>query len=175
MSGQAVIPEAPVVWLARRKRASAHPDAPQLRQNNPTGKIPLSPSGKSALPARPVLSRQEGRIAIVTNAGGDAVDAAASARVCSQGEFSRERTTARRTNGAKTRRASLGEDGLLRTAKPCGPGARCWCQVGGGFEGPTGFIRTANSPMTVTRRIRRRGERGISRKAIARGMPECLR
>jgi hypothetical protein len=29
--------------------------------------------------------------------------------------------------------------------------------------------------VTVTRRIRRRGERGISRKAIARGMPECFR
>jgi hypothetical protein len=28
---------------------------------------------------------------------------------------------------------------------------------------------------TVTRRIRRRGERGISRKTIARGMPECFR
>jgi hypothetical protein len=42
--------------------------------------ISLSPSGKSVLPARPVLSLQEGRIAIVTNAGGDAVDAAASAR-----------------------------------------------------------------------------------------------
>src|SRR6266567_610741 len=42
--------------------------------------ILLNPSGKSALPARPVLSRQEGRIAIVTNAGEDAVDATASAR-----------------------------------------------------------------------------------------------
>jgi hypothetical protein len=29
--------------------------------------------------------------------------------------------------------------------------------------------------VTVTRRIRRRGEHGISRKAIARGMPECFR
>ena len=28
---------------------------------------------------------------------------------------------------------------------------------------------------TVTRRIRRRGERGISRKTIAQGMPDCLR
>ena len=28
---------------------------------------------------------------------------------------------------------------------------------------------------TVTRRIRRRGERAISRKAIAWGMPECFR
>jgi hypothetical protein len=27
----------------------------------------------------------------------------------------------------------------LRTAKPCGPGTRCWCQVGGGATGPTGF------------------------------------
>src|SRR6266516_1254189 len=26
---------------------------------------------------------------------------------------------------------------LLRTVKPCGPGTRCWCQVGGGFASPT--------------------------------------
>jgi hypothetical protein len=31
----------------------------------------------------------------------------------------------------------------------------------------------ANSQMTVTKGIRRRGERGVSRKAIARGMSEC--
>jgi hypothetical protein len=51
-----------------------------LRQNNPTGKISLVLSGKSALPARPVLSRQEGRSRVVTNVGKDAVDAEASAR-----------------------------------------------------------------------------------------------
>ncbi len=35
-------------------------------------------------------------------------------------------------------------------------------------------VRPAIKPAaTVTRRIRRRGERGISRKAIAQGMPEC--
>jgi hypothetical protein len=68
-----------------------------------------------------------------------------------------------------------GEDGWLRTAKPCGSGTRCWCQVGGGDVGPTGRDKTFNPPMTVTRGIRRRGERGISRKAIARGMPECFR
>ncbi|MGB8399334.1 hypothetical protein, partial [Bradyrhizobium sp.] len=28
---------------------------------------------------------------------------------------------------------------------------------------------------TVTRRIRRRGDHGISRQTIAQGMPECLR
>src|SRR5260370_38153875 len=64
------------------------PTTSWLRQNNATGRIPLNLSGKSALPVRPVLSRQEGRIAIVTNAGGDAVDAAASARRLFAGRFS---------------------------------------------------------------------------------------
>jgi len=32
----------------------------------------------------------------------------------------------------------LGEDGP-RTAKPCGPGTRCWCQAGGGEVDPTGL------------------------------------
>jgi hypothetical protein len=63
----------------------------------------------------------------------------------------------------------VGEDGWLRTAKPCGPGTRCWCQVGGGFSSSTGSRKTFNPLMTVTRRIRRRGEDGISRKAIAQG------
>src|ERR1700682_1666665 len=40
---------------------------------------------------------------------------------------------------------------------------------------PPGRDKTFNPPMTVTRRIRRRGEHGISRKTIAQGMPECLR
>jgi len=36
--------------------------------------------------------------------------------------------------------------------------------------------RSAIKPaVTVTRRIRRRGEHGISRKAIAQGRPECFR
>jgi len=53
------------------------PQASDLRQINPTGKISLNPLRKSAhLLCR--LTRQEGRIAIVTNAGWDAVDAAAS-------------------------------------------------------------------------------------------------
>ncbi len=36
---------------------------------------------------------------------------------------------------------------------------------------PTGVERPQNPPTTVTRRIRRRGEHGISRKAITQGMP----
>jgi hypothetical protein len=62
---------------------------------------------------------------------------------------------------------------LMRTAKPCGPDTRCWCQAVGG-EIASYRKRSAIKPaVTVTRRIRRRGERGISRKAIAQGMPEC--
>ena len=64
---------------------------------------------------------------------------------------------------------------LMRTAKACGSGTRCWCQIGGGFASSTGRERTFNPPVTVTRRIRRREERAISRKAIAWGMPECFR
>jgi hypothetical protein len=62
---------------------------------------------------------------------------------------------------------------MLRTAKPCGPGTRCWCQVGGGVASPTGFGKTFNPPMTVTRRIRRRGERGISRENHCAGKAGC--
>ncbi|MEH2516752.1 hypothetical protein V1279_002325 [Bradyrhizobium sp. AZCC 1610] len=58
------------------------------------------------------------------------MDAAASgARSCSQGGFSRERT----------RRA--GRTALKRTAKPCGPDTRGWCQAAGGEIDPTGSIR----------------------------------
>ena len=62
---------------------------------------------------------------------------------------------------------------LKRTAKPCGPGARGWRQVGGGVASPTGRANAVNSPMTEARGIRLRGERGISRKTIVQGMPEC--
>jgi hypothetical protein len=64
----------------------------------------------------------------------------------------RERKTARRTNGAFRLRQGLGGPHTvrrdtwrrrwLRTAKPCGPGTRCWCQAGGGDVGPTGPGKT---------------------------------
>jgi len=41
------------------------------------------------------------------------------------------------------------------------------------YRHPVALRGAANSLATVTRRIRRRGERAISRKAIAQGMPEC--
>jgi hypothetical protein len=48
------------------------------------------------LPSRPT----EGRIAIVTNAGGDAVDAKRRRATVSQGEFTRERSTGAQDDGA---------------------------------------------------------------------------
>jgi hypothetical protein len=67
-----------------------------------------------------------------------------------------------------------GRPTLLRTAKPCGPGARGWRQAGGGCCEPTGFHSTFNPPAMEARRIRLQGERGISRQTIAQGMPACL-
>ena len=83
------------------------------------------------------------------------------ARKQSQGGFSRERS-------ARARRTAL-----LRTAKPCGPGTRCWCQADGDAPTQPGAGAVINPSATVTRRIRRRGEHGISRKTIAQGTPEC--
>src|SRR5450432_1015288 len=63
----------------------------------------------------------EGRIAIVTDAGLDAVDARAlGTQLQSQGEMNLVSEMRR----ARRRRFS-------RTVKPCGPGTRCWCQVSG--------------------------------------------
>jgi len=116
-----------MVSTAPARLSPPHPTAPGLRQNNPTGKISLNPSGKSALPACPILSRQEGRSRVVTNAGGDAMDAGASARNGVAGRVSRERSI-----GAQDERR------FQRTAKPCGPDTRCWCQAVGGKIDPTG-------------------------------------
>src|SRR6266702_8739166 len=73
--------------IARRRNERGEsddlPDRPrygELRQNNPSGKISLTPSGKSSLSIGPILSLQEGRSIVVTNVGEDAVDAVASAR-----------------------------------------------------------------------------------------------
>jgi len=81
-------------------------------------------------------------LAIVTNVGRDAVDAAASgAWWCSQGGPWSVSEHSVQTTGAKARRSlswpaevrlrtkAVGKAGRLRTAKPCGPGTRCWCQA----------------------------------------------
>jgi hypothetical protein len=109
-----------------------------------------------------IPSRYEGRFAIVTNVGMGCGGRGSVARETgSQGGFSRERS-------ANARRRAM----LKRTAKACGPGTRCWCQVGEGlskaqpgaedhqFAGDGG--KTNSSP----------GRSRISRKSIAWGMPD---
>ena len=81
----------------------------------------------------------------------------------SQGGFPCERSTARKTNGAVAYGKTVWSWHPLLV-----PSWRRRSQ-------PNRARSAANSPMTETRRIRRRGERGISRKAIAQGMPECFR
>jgi hypothetical protein len=80
----------------------------------------------------------------------------------------RRRASVRRAVSVSEQRRA-GRTTPKRTAKPCGPDARCWRQVRGGFVSPTGSGKTVNPLTTVTRRIRRRGEHGISRKTIAQG------
>jgi hypothetical protein len=41
--------------------------------------------------------------------------------------------------------------------------------------GPTGLKTNLNPLVTVAKGIRRREEHEVSRKAIAQGMPDCLR
>jgi hypothetical protein len=87
--------------------------------------------------------------------------AAPGARKFSQGGLTRERRRARKTNGAiADGKAVWSWHPLLVSSR-----RRC-CE-------PNRARKTVNPPMTVTRRIRRRGERGISRKTIVQGMPEC--
>ena len=70
---------------------------------------------------------QEGRIAIVTNVGPGCGGRDSARRVMGRaGRVFRERCQ-------RARRMAL-----LRTAKPCGPGTRCWCQAGEGLQSSTG-------------------------------------
>ena len=108
--------------------------------------FPFSPDPNQIHNSRHPVPR-EGRSPSSRTLGWDAVDAAASGAQGIAGRASVcERSTGAQTNGAASGfiNASadvhmpakpLGEDGS-RTAKPCGPGTRCWCQVGGGFGQP---------------------------------------
>ena len=102
-------------------------------------------------------------MAIVTNVGaGSGGRDGVGREMWSQGGLSRERLTARRTYGA---------DAYGKTVWSWHPWLvssrrRFW-------QGPTGLRRIFNPPAMEARRIRLQGERGISRKAIAQGMPGC--
>src|SRR5260370_23123279 len=66
----------------------------------------------------------------------DEWDAAASARNGVVGRVSRERSIGAQDERRQSPVEPFGEGGWLRTAKACGSGTRCWCQVGGGFRQP---------------------------------------
>ena len=124
--------------------------------------FPLSPSGKSVAlicASHPSQGRIASRHERGMRCGGrGGVGAMRVRRAVSH----RERTTARWTKGARCVRQN-------RVVLTPVAGAK----ISGGEVSPTGLDQPPIRFSTVTRRIRRRGERGISRKAIAQGMPEC--
>jgi hypothetical protein len=128
-----------------------------------------------------VLSHSEGRVANVTDAGQDAVDAAASgAKRHRRAGIACERWTGARTNGVETPRAESGGSHTVRRkvlAEVAAYGKAVWSWHPLLVSSWRRFLRAQpggqaiNPSTTVARRIRRRGERGISRKTIAQGEP----
>jgi hypothetical protein len=104
-----------------------------------------------------ILSREEGRWPSSRTLGRDAVDAAASCVKIDRRAACRERSSSRQTSDAKAYGKTVWSwhPLLVSSWRRCCESDRA--------------RKTANSPTTVTRRIRRRGEHGISRKAIAQG------
>jgi hypothetical protein len=93
-----------------------------------------------------------GALAIVTNVGRDAVDAAARrASVIAGQVFACERSGSRKTSGAAS-----GRQNRVVLAPVAGVKSAEVRKARPGWQ-------NLNPPATVTRRIRRRGERGISR------------
>jgi len=80
-------------------------------------------------PSRP----GRGALAIVTNVGAGCGGRGSVGRVV---VFAGRALLRERTQRADDRRQCPAKpkcnDGWLRTAKPCGPGTRCWCQADGG-------------------------------------------
>src|ERR1700682_5983219 len=127
------------------------------------GQNSVLPKPQISGPTPAIPFRQEGRSRVVTNAGWDVVDARASARNAVAGRVEpRERLTGVQDE----RRFSVRQNRVVLT-----PVAGAKSAVAN--SNPTGVEQSQNPPTTVTRRIRRRGEHGISRKAITQGMPDA--
>src|SRR5258708_5683821 len=107
------------------------PTGKSIKPVNPfVRKNPACPHGANQWHFSARLTRQEGRVAIVTKrAVGCGGRGSVGVRRNRRAGLSRERYRQRRTTAPK------------RTAKACGSGTRCWCQVGGGFASPTGFAK----------------------------------
>jgi hypothetical protein len=121
--------------------------------SSPSAKnIPLLRRPKSTLELPPSRPTQRGVSRSSRTLERDAVDAAASGayrQLQGGSNGARERSSGTQTNGAVfafTKALAdwsveaFGADGS-RTAKPCGPGTRCWCQVGGGKSARPGLTK----------------------------------
>src|SRR6266481_3555535 len=124
-----------------------HPSSP-LHKN-----IPLLASPKSALQLPPSHPLARGVSRSARTLGWDAVGVAASGANAVAGRvfWPRERQAARQTNGADADGEAVWSWHPLLVSS--------WRRQ----VGPTGRGHAIHPPMTVARRIRRRGERGVNR------------
>ena len=105
------------------------------------------------------------------------------ARSWSQGGFSRERSYVcaddRRFKAFARTSAGISPIGVAVEGAAYGEVVWFWHPLLMSSQrrrvGPTGLKTNLNPLVTVTRGIRRREEHEVSRKAIAQGMPDCLR
>jgi hypothetical protein len=134
------------VWT-RRKRAFAHPDAPWLRQNNPTGRFRWSRRANQRYQLAPSFPDKRGVSRSSRTLGWDAEDAAASARNGVAGRVSRERST-----GAQDERRYRVRQNRVVLAPVAG------VKLAEAKSTQPSLI-SLDPPMTVTRGIRRRGAR----------------
>jgi hypothetical protein len=110
--------------------------------------ISLHPSGKSSLQIRAIPPHHKGRIAIVTDAGWDAVDAAA---FCAQ----RDR---RAGDEPVSDQQHADERCCQRTAKSCGPDTPTLVSSSRSCVGPTGLRQNHIRGTTVAKQPGHRGE-----------------
>ena len=133
-----------------------------------------------------IPSGTRGGSRVDTNFGWGAVDAAASAREVRAGRVVPVSPRLRADDGAVRLRLARKFPALstvsgntaatwraVRTAKPCGPGRRCYGQAGSKMcASPTGWTASSNSNGEGgQRKVRLPGEHGISRPTIAQGRP----
>ena len=130
--------------------------------------LPKSPLHLLAHPVPP-----RGALAIVTNEGRVAVDAAASG-ACGgrRAGLSSVSERSAQTIGAKLRPNRRSEAAYGKTVWSWHP---LLVSSRRRSVDPTGFEQSFNPPATEAKRTRLRGEPGISRKTIAQGMPDALR
>jgi hypothetical protein len=90
------------------------------------------------------------------------------------GRVSRERSTGAQTNGAKARRSLLAKTGCCVRRSRVVLASVADVKLAE-MRRPNRAWTSLNPQATVTRGIRHRGERAISRKTIAQGRPDALR